>query len=112
MTLLTTEENELLIDGLMRLFDSGDYDDQVHLLTLSPPNWGRVEIQDFFLCNEWQARRALEILSSFRILVIQPNFSGNPRINPLSVDEIEAFFQEDAISRQTSNKKEVIYVEK
>ncbi|CAF4003510.1 unnamed protein product, partial [Rotaria sp. Silwood1] len=48
VTLLTTEENESLIDGLKRLFDSSDYDDQVRLLTLSPPTWGRVQIENFF----------------------------------------------------------------
>ena len=37
-TSLKTEENEPLIDGLKRLFDSSDYDDQVRLLTLSSSN--------------------------------------------------------------------------
>ncbi|CAF4598298.1 unnamed protein product, partial [Rotaria magnacalcarata] len=112
VTLLTTEENESLIDGLKRLFDSSDYDDQVRLLTLSPPTWGRVQIENFFFCNEWQSRRALEIRGSFGILATPTNFSGNPRINPLLADEIQAFYQEDVISRQTSNKKDVIHVKK
>ncbi|CAM4849682.1 unnamed protein product [Rotaria magnacalcarata] len=112
VTLLTTEENVSLIDGLKRLFDSSDYDDQVRLLTLSPPTWGRVQIENFFFCNEWQSRRALEIRGSFGILATPTNFSGNPRINPLLVDEIQAFYQEDIISRQTSNKKDVIHVKK
>ncbi|CAF4587125.1 unnamed protein product, partial [Rotaria socialis] len=112
VTLLATEENELLIDGLKRLFGSSDYDDQVRLLTLSPPTWGRVQIENFYFCNEWQSRRALEIRGSFGILATPTNFSGNPRINPLLVDEIQAFYQEDIISRQTSNKKDVIHVKK
>lgn len=109
---LTTEESESLISGLKRLFDSSDYDDQVRLLTLSPENWGRLQIENFFFCNEWQARRALEIRGSFGILATPTNFSGNPRINPLLVDEIQTFYQDDIISRQTSNKKEVMHVKK
>lgn len=111
-TSLKTEDNELLIDGLKRLFDSSDYDDQVRLLTLSPPNWGRVQIEKFFSCNEWQARRALEIRNYFGALAMPTNFSGNPQVDPLLLDEIEAFYQDDSISRQTSNKKEVIHVKK
>jgi hypothetical protein len=111
-TSLTTDENESLIDGLKRLFDSSDYDDQVRLLTLSPPNWGRVHIENFFSCNQWQARRALEIRYSFGVLAMPTNFSGNPHMNPLLLDEIKAFYQDDIISRQTSNKKEVIHVKK
>ncbi|CAF2207041.1 unnamed protein product [Rotaria magnacalcarata] len=109
-TLLTTEENELLIDGLKRLFDSSDYDDQVRLLPLSSSTWDRVQIENFFFCNECQSRRALEIRGLFGILATPTNFSGNPRINPILVDEIQAFYQEDIISRQTSNKKDVIHV--
>ena len=57
---------------MKRLFDSSDYDEQVRLLTLSPTGWGRVKIENFFGCNEWQARRALEIRNSFGVLA-KPN---------------------------------------
>ena len=94
-TSLKTEDDESLIDGLKRLFDSSDYDDQVRLLTLSPPYWGRVQIDKFFSCNEWQARRALEIRNSFGVLAMPTNFTGNPQMDPLLLDEIEAFYQND-----------------
>ncbi|CAM4790993.1 unnamed protein product [Rotaria magnacalcarata] len=109
---LTVNETDILIDGMKILFKSSDYDEQVRLLTLSPPNWGRPQIQKFFSCNEWQARKAIELRDSFGLLAKLTNFSGNPPIDPILVEEIEALFQDDSISRQTSNKKEVIHINK
>lgn len=109
---LTVNETDILLDGMKILFKSSDYDEQVRLLTLSPPNWGRPQIQKFFSYNEWQARKAIELRNSFGLLAKLTNFSGNPPIDPILVEEIEAFFQDDSISRQTSNKKEVIHINK
>ena len=53
IALFNADDTESLINGLKRLFDSSDYDEQIRLLTLSPPNWGRVQIANFFGCNEW-----------------------------------------------------------
>lgn len=112
MNPLSFEDNNTLINGLKSLFDSSDYDEQVRILTISPPSWGRVKIENFFGCNQWQTRKAMEMRDSFGILAKPTNFSGNHPIDPLLAEEIRAFFQDDAISRQTSNKKEVIHVEK
>jgi len=109
---LAVDDTDSLLGGLKHLFDSSDYDEQVRILTLSPSNWGRVQIENFFSCQEWQARRALDLRLSFGLLATPTNFSGNPRIDPLLVDEIQAFYEDDAISRQTSSKKEVIHIKK
>ena len=109
---LTVSETDILLNGMKILFKSSDYDEQVRLLMLSPPNWGRPQIQKLFLCNEWQARKAIELRNSFDLLAKLTNFSGNPPIDPILVEEIEAFFQDDSISRQTSNKREVIHINK
>ena len=108
--LLTVDDSNSLIDGMKHLFDCSDYDEQVRLLTLSPPGWGRVKIENFFGCNEWQARKALEIRDSFGMLAKPTNFSGNHPVDPLVIDEVELFYQDDTISRQSSNKKEVLHV--
>ena len=102
---LTVSETDILLDGMKILFKSSDYDEQVRLLMLSPPNWGRPQIQKLFSCNEWQARKAIELRNSFGFLAKLTNFSGNPPIDPILVEEIEAFFQDDSISRQTSKEK-------
>ena len=87
MSLIVSETN-MLLDGMKLLFKSSDYDEQVRLLTLSPHHWGRSQIQKFFSCNEWQARKAIELRSSYGTLAKLTNFSGNTPINPTLVDEI------------------------
>ena len=73
MSLIASETNTLL-DGMKLLFKSSDYDEQVRLLTLSPHHWGRPQIQKFFSCNEWQARKAIELRNSYGTLAKLTNF--------------------------------------
>ena len=112
ITSLKVQDTESLIDGFKLLVDSSDYDEQVRLLTLAPRHWGGVQIEQFFSCNQWQARKAIETRASFGILSSITNFSGNSSIDPLLVEEIRSFYQMDDISRQTANKKEVIHINK
>ena len=53
---MTIEENEELLDGLKLLFDEGDSDEQIRLLTIAPSSRGRSRIEAFFWCNDYQAR--------------------------------------------------------
>ena len=108
----TVSETDILLDDMKILFKSSDYDEQVRPLTLSPSDWDRPQIQKLFSCNEWQARKAIELRNSFGLLATLTNFSGNSPIDPILVEEIKAFFQDDSISRQTFNKKKVIHIKK
>ena len=94
------------------MFNFSDYDKQVCLLTLAPFNWGRPQIQDFFGCKEWQAHKALLLRSSYGRLSRVTNFDGNQPMDPQLIDEIKNFYTDDGISRQSSNKKHVINVNK
>lgn len=111
LSVLSFEETDYLVGSLKKLFNRSDYDEQIRLLTLSPPKWGRVQIENFFGCNEWQARRALENRSIFGILSMSTNFSGNPRIDPILLEDIQSFYQDDSISRQSPNKKDVMHIQ-
>ena len=77
MSLIASEANALL-DGMKLLFKSSDYDEQVRLLTLSPPHWRRPQIQKFFSCNEWQARKATELRNSNGSLPKVTKFQRQP----------------------------------
>ena len=107
---LTVSETNMLLDVMKLLFKSSDYDEQVCLLTLSPLHWDRPKIQKFLSCNGWQTWKAIELRNFYRTLAEVMNFSGNPPTDPTLLDEIQAFFQADSISRQESNKKEVIQI--
>ena len=48
MSSISVEDSNSLINGMKRLFDSSDYDEQVRLLTLSPTGWGRVKMENVF----------------------------------------------------------------
>ena len=109
---ITIEDTEQLLDGFKLLSKCSDYDEQVRLPTLSPSNWGRPQIQDFFGCNEWQACKALLLRSSYERLCRVTNFDGNQPMDPRLIDEIKNFYGDDGISRQSSNKKDVIHVDK
>jgi len=109
-TTLTVYETNELLDGFKLLFSSSDYDEQVRLLTLAPSNWGRVQMENFFNCNQWQARKALELRDAYGFLAKVTNFAGNLPLDPQLVDDIKNFYEEDGVSRQTANKKEVIHV--
>ncbi|CAF3890887.1 unnamed protein product [Rotaria sp. Silwood1] len=111
-TVLTIDDTEQLLDDLKLLFRTSEYDEQVRLLTLASSDWERVQIEKFFNCNQWQARKALELRESFGFLAKVTHFAGNFPIDPEIVKEIKNFYQDDGVTRQTSNKKEVIHVNK
>ncbi|CAF5011263.1 unnamed protein product, partial [Rotaria sp. Silwood1] len=111
-TVLTIDDTEQLLDDLKLLFRTSEYDEQVRLLTLAPSDWERVQTEKFFNCNQWQARKALELRESFGFLAKVTHFAGNFPIDPEIVKEIKNFYQDDGVTRQTSNKKEVIHVNK
>lgn len=43
-----SESNELL-DGLKRLFDNSNTDEQIRLMTIAPNTWGREKIEKWFV---------------------------------------------------------------
>ena len=89
----TVSETDILLGGMKITFKSSDYYEQVRLLTLSPPYWVRPQIQKFSSCTEWQARKAIARRNSLGTLTKVTNFSGNPLIDLILVEEIEAFFK-------------------
>ena len=109
-TSLTVDDTEILIDGLKLLFQSSDYDEQIRRLTLAPSNWGRLQIKRFFACAQWQSRKALELRNSLGVLAKVTHFVGNQPIVSQMADNIIELYQDDAISCQTSNKKDVIHI--
>ncbi|CAF3313213.1 unnamed protein product [Rotaria sp. Silwood2] len=97
---ITVDDTKQLLDGLKLLFKSSDYDEQIRLLTLAPSNWGRLQIQDFFACNQWQAHKALLLRSSYGHLARVTNFDGNQSMDPRLIHEIKRFYEDDGISRK------------
>lgn len=109
---LTIEENDELLDGLKLLFDESDYDEQIRLLTIAPSSWGRSKIEAFFSCNKYQARKSLVIRDSEGILQRSIDSRGNPPLDNQIAQSIVQFYQDNGISRQSANKKDIVHIKK
>ena len=109
---MTIEENEELLDGLKLLFDESDYDEQIRLLTIAPSSWGRSRIEAFFSCNDYQARKSLVIRDSLGILQRSIDSRGNIPLDNQIAQAIVQFYQDNGISRQSANKKDIVHVKK
>jgi hypothetical protein len=109
---VTIEEANIFLYGLQMLFDQSDYDEQIRLLTIAPRSWGRKRIETFFSCNKYQAEKSIKLRDSFDILTIPNDLRGSSPIDPQVAQQIIDFYQNDAISRQSANKKDVIHIRK
>jgi hypothetical protein len=109
---LTFEETTTLIHRMKLLCYVSEYDEQTRLLTLAPDHWGRKKIANFFCCTDHQASKAIELKANHGMLARPIDFRGNVAVSRDAIDNILSFYQSDEITRQSSNKKEVIHVNK
>ena len=109
---ITVEENDALLDGLIMLFNESDYDGQIRILTIAPPSWGRNRIISFFSCNRYQAERSIQIRERFGVLHKAVDLRGNSPLDRQLALEIVEFYENDDVSRSSSNKKDMVHVQK
>lgn len=107
---VTVEDNKYLLNGLKAIFKESEADEQIRLLTISPPSWGWRKIESFFSCNSYQAKRSIKVRKSFGILPKSLDLRGAVALDEKLVEEVINFYQTDGISIQSSNKKDVIHV--
>ncbi|CAF1473084.1 unnamed protein product, partial [Rotaria sordida] len=81
---------------------------QIQLLTIAPPIWGRKKIEYYFGCTEHQSKQAILSRKSHGILARPVFFSGNSPIQKATIDQMVQFYEDDKINRQFSNKKDRI----
>jgi hypothetical protein len=48
---LKLADKEYLLEGFKFLINSSDRHEQVRLLTLAPPEWGRTKVEEYFECS-------------------------------------------------------------
>ncbi len=67
--LMISESNELL-DGLKKLFDESNADEQVRLMTIAPKEWGRQKIEKWcvFYPHSFQSLAISSIIYHWRLL--------------------------------------------
>lgn len=101
---------KVLIEGLKQLFFISEKEQQLQLLTIVPPDWGRKKVEYFFGCTEHQSKQAIVLRDTYGVLARPLFFSGNKELKQAVIEEVLRFYENDDISRQSSNKKDCIHV--
>ena len=70
----------------------------IKLITLTPKNWGRLKIKNFFSCSEHQARNSVYLRDEGQILSLPIDLCGNIPFDP-RVAKAVYDFHIDEISR-------------
>ncbi|CAF4040399.1 unnamed protein product [Rotaria sp. Silwood1] len=99
-----------LLNGIKQFFFLSKKEQQIQLLTIAPPDWGRKKIEFYFGCTEHQSKQALILRKSYGVLARPVFFSGNSPIQKATIDQVVQFYEDDKITRQSSNKKDRIKV--
>ncbi|CAF5114774.1 unnamed protein product, partial [Rotaria sp. Silwood1] len=107
---VTLNDYKTLTDGLKQLFFISNKEQQIQLLTIAPSDWGRKKIEFFFNCTEHQAKEAIKLRYLYGILARPTYFSGNKPLPKDIIDQVINFYEDDRISRPSSNKKDKIKV--
>ncbi|CAF5024058.1 unnamed protein product [Rotaria sp. Silwood1] len=109
LSLTFSEKNEL-INGLKNLYHVSNKQEQVRLLTIAPTDWGRQRLQKFFDSSERQARRSLQIRASKGVLASPEDLRGNKSLDTAVADAVIKFYEEDWISRVSTDKSDVLLI--
>ncbi|CAF4215535.1 unnamed protein product [Adineta steineri] len=107
---VTLNDYQTLIDGLKQLFFISNKEQQIQLLTIAPLDWGRKKIEYFFNSTEHQSKEAIKLRYLYGLLARPTYFSGNKPLSTDIIDQVINFYEDDRISRQSSNKKDKIKV--
>ncbi|CAF4054587.1 unnamed protein product, partial [Rotaria magnacalcarata] len=90
------EDMEHLVAGLQKLVLMSDHAERIRLLTLCPPTWN--------------GRMAKELYESSGVLAAYENNQDRVEITPSTIEAVVAYYQDDIISRSSSNTKDTINV--
>ncbi|CAF0925691.1 unnamed protein product [Rotaria sordida] len=97
-----------LLNGIKQFFILSKKEQQIQLLTIASPDWGRKKIEYYFGCTEHQSKQAILLRKSHGTLAQPVFFSGNSPIQKATIDQVVQFYEDDKINRQFSNKKDRI----
>ena len=104
------DDCQSLLNGLKQLFFLSKKQQKLQLLTIAPSDWGRKKIEYYFGCTEHQSKQAILLKKTHGVLARPLGFSGNRSIESDVVEQVVNFYEEDKISRQSTNKKDKIDV--
>ena len=99
-----------ILQNLRKFFGICSHEDKQKLLTMFPSTWGRDRVSSWFGSTEHQARSSLAIKSVSGMFSNTEDNRGNKALGDDIEQLVQNFYISDDNSRQTSNKKETVYV--
>ncbi|CAF1544176.1 unnamed protein product [Adineta ricciae] len=111
-SLFKLADKEYLLDSVKFLINSSDRHEQIRLLTLATPEWGRTKVEEYFECSCYLAQKSISLRDSYGKLAVPVDWRGNTCLDPHIVQKIIDFYSDDVISHQSPNKRNVIHVQK
>ena len=109
---LSLSEKDELLSGLKNLYSASDRIEQVRLLTIAPVDWGRQRVQRFFDSSQRQARRLRELRLTKCVLARPEEMRGNQPLDLSVIQAVVQFYDQDWISRVSSNKSNIVLIKK
>jgi hypothetical protein len=98
------------LQNLRKFFEICSHEDQQKLLTMLPSTWGRDRVSNWFGSAENQARCSLTMKSTSGMFSSATDNRGNKALGDEIEQLVQNFYISDDNSRETSNKKEIIYL--
>ena len=83
----------------------------VQLLTLAPPSWSILEVQNNFAVTEYQAKKARQIFNKKGLLAISPLYKGKVLHKEIE-DSVKFFYDSSDLCRTMPGKKDYVSIQK
>lgn len=107
---ISIDDGVHILQNLREFFGICSHKDKQKLLTMLPSTWGRDRVSNWFGSTEHQARCSLNIKLTSGMFSNATANRGNKALNDEIEQLVRNFYISDDNSRETSNKKEIIYL--
>ena len=99
-----------VLENLRKFFKICSHEEQQKLLTMLPSTWGRERVSNWFSTTQHQARCSLSTKSSSGMFSDTTDHRGNKALSDTTEQLVQNCYTNDDNSRETSNKKEIMYL--
>ena len=83
----------------------------VQLLTLAPPSWSILDVQNNFAVTEYQAKIARQVFNKKGLLAISPLYKGKVLHKEIK-DSVKLFYDSSDLCRTMPGKKDYVTIQK
>ncbi|CAF3451774.1 unnamed protein product, partial [Rotaria sp. Silwood2] len=106
---LSMDDAVWILRHLRESFNISDNYEQQRLMTMLPSDWGRDRIANWFDGSKHQARQSIQLRTTSGVLSFPEDRRGNKSLDSQVELAVHNFYISDEISRETSNKKQIIH---